>query len=96
MSLNKNEYRRQAEKLAQELSKQQDQLNEYNTVLDIHLSRTSLEQIHAETAELRRKNEQGLKELENAYNLKVKYEDQLRIIKKELDEVSNYGFTKAN
>lgn len=86
-SLNKNEYRRQAEELAQELSKQQELLSEYNTILDINLSRTSLEQIHSETGELRRKNEHGVKELENAYNLKVKYEEQLRTIKKELAEV---------
>lgn len=87
MALNKNEYRRQAEELAQELTKQQELLNEYNTVLDINLSRTSLDQIHTETSELRRNNERKLKELENAYNLKVKYEDQLRAIKKELAEV---------
>lgn len=88
MSLNKNEYRRQAEELAQELTKQQELLNEYNTILDINLSRTSLDQINAETAELRRKNEHSIKELENAYNLKVKYEEQLRTIKKELADVS--------
>lgn len=93
MALNKNENRRQAEELAQDLTKQQELLNEYNTVLDIHLSRASLEQIHEETTELRRKNEQGIKELENYYNLKMKYEDQLRIIKKELAEVNRFFYT---
>lgn len=87
IALNKHEYRRQAEEHAKKFAEMQESLNVYNTVLDIHLSRAKVDHIHSETAEIRKKNEAAMKELENIFNYKVKYEEQLTTLKKEVEEV---------
>lgn len=86
-SLNKQEYRRIAEENAKKFAEQQEMLNIYNTVLDLHMSKTKVEEIDAETAAIKKQNEETLKELENMFSFKVKLEDEIAALKKEIDRV---------
>lgn len=86
-SLNKQEYRRIAEENAKRFAEQQETLNVYNTVLDLHLSKTRVEDIEAETVRMKKQNEDTLRELENMFGYKVKCEEEIQNLRKAIEAV---------
>ncbi|XP_017785827.1 PREDICTED: intraflagellar transport protein 74 homolog [Nicrophorus vespilloides] len=80
-SINRQEMRRTAETTAKSLTEKQELLTIYNTALDMHLSKTRTEEIVAETAELKQRNDLLLKELDNVFQKKLKKEEQIGELK---------------
>ncbi|GJQ74954.1 hypothetical protein Trydic_g9580 [Trypoxylus dichotomus] len=85
-ALNINELRRTAQNCARKIEENQELLGTYNTVLEMHLSKTKEQELIAETEQIKKDNEKKLKELDNLFNEKLKLQDRMAQFTKKLEE----------